>query len=156
VALAEVAALQKVVTEVRRFRSDQGVRPGKRVPARLGGLTGSALQEHEGQIRALADLEPAGDGFTPSASLVVSAGGTSLTVELDLSGAVDVAAERRRLTKDHEAAAKLQAQARGKLTNEQFLAKAPDAVVAKVRAQLEQAEADLARITAQLEALPAA
>ena len=77
-------------------------------------------------------------------------------MELDLSAAVDVAAERRRLGKDRDAAAKLLAQATGKLGNPEFLAKAPDAVVAKVRAQQESAEADLARIAAQLEALPEA
>ena len=153
--LAEVAALQKLVTEVRRFRSDQGVRPGKRVPAQLSGLGGTVLAAHEGQVRALADLEPAGDGFTPGATLAVSAGGAAVTVELDLSGTVDVAAERRRLGKDRDAAAKLQAQAQGKLGNAEFLAKAPDAVVAKVRAQLEGAEADLRRLDAALAALPA-
>src|SRR3954451_1402264 len=83
-ALAEVADLQRLVTEVRRFRSDQGLRPGRRVPARLAGLAGGPLSEHEGQVRALADLDPAGDGFAPSASVVVTAGGASVTVELDL------------------------------------------------------------------------
>ena len=34
----ELAALQLVVTEVRRFRSDQGLKPGQRVAARLTGL----------------------------------------------------------------------------------------------------------------------
>jgi valyl-tRNA synthetase len=154
-AVAEVAALQKLVTEIRRFRSDQGVRPGRRVPAQLSGLDGTVLAEHEGQVRALADLEPAADGFTPSATLAVSAAGAAVTVELDLSGTVDVAAERRRLGKDREAAAKLHAQAQGKLGNAEFLAKAPEAVVAKVRAQLEGAEADLRRLDAALTALPA-
>ena len=52
---------------------------------------------------------------------------------------MDVAAERRRLGRDREAAAKLQAQAQGKLANADFLAKAPEAVVAKVQAQLARA-----------------
>src|SRR3712207_7271188 len=34
----EVAALQRLVTEVRRFRAEQGLRPGQRVAARLAGL----------------------------------------------------------------------------------------------------------------------
>jgi valyl-tRNA synthetase len=154
-AIAEVAALQKLVTEIRRFRSDQGVRPGRRVPAQLSGLAGTSLAEHEAQVRALADLEPAGPVFAPSATLAVSAAGAAVTVELDLSGTVDVAAERRRLGKDREAAAKLHAQAQGKLGNPDFLAKAPEAVVAKVRSQLEGAAADLQRIDAALGALPA-
>ena len=34
---AEIASLMRLVTEIRRFRSDQGLRPGQRVPARLAG-----------------------------------------------------------------------------------------------------------------------
>jgi valyl-tRNA synthetase len=77
-------------------------------------------------------------------------------VELDLSGAIDVAAERARLTKDLAAARKEIDGAQAKLANEGFLAKAPEAVVAKIRARLADAEADVARIGAQLESLPAA
>ena len=46
--------------------------------------------------------------------------------------------------------------ANGKLGNEAFLAKAPDAVVDKIRTRLAEAEADVARLSAQLDALPAA
>jgi valyl-tRNA synthetase len=148
---AEVAALQELVTEVRRFRSDQGLRPGRRVPARITGLAG-ALAGHEAEVRSLATLEPAGESFAATASLTAG----SVTVDLDLSGVIDVAAERKRLEKDLAAAEKERAQAQGKLGNAQFLAKAPAEVVDKIRVRLEAAEADLARITAQLAALPAA
>ena len=62
-----MAALQELVTEIRRFRSDQGLRPGRRVPARITGLTG-ALAGHEAEVRSLATLEPAGEGFAPTAA----------------------------------------------------------------------------------------
>jgi len=75
-------------------------------------------------------------------------------VELDLSGAVDFAAERKRLEKDLAAAETERSRAIAKLGNEAFLGKAPEAVVVKVRAQLEQAEADVERLEAQLAALP--
>ncbi|MGZ4601991.1 MAG: valine--tRNA ligase, partial [Kineosporiaceae bacterium] len=81
----EVAALQELVTEVRRFRSDQGLRPGRRVPARITGLASTGLARHEAEVRALATLDPAGDGFTPTATLTAG----RVTVELDLSGAID-------------------------------------------------------------------
>ena len=38
----EVGTVQRVVTEIRRFRSDQGLRPTQRVAARLDGLGGAA------------------------------------------------------------------------------------------------------------------
>ena len=77
-----------------------------------------------------------------------------MAVELDTSGTVDVAAERRRLEKDLAAAEKELAQTTAKLGNEGFLAKAPDQVVEKIRGRQATAEADIARIREQLERLP--
>ncbi len=148
---AELAVLQRLVTEVRRFRSDQGLRPGKRVPARITGLERTGLTVPEAQVRALATLEVAGEGFEASATLAVG----DVTVELDLSGVIDVAAERKRLEKDLATAHREVAAATGKLGNEQFRAKAPADVVAKIESRLAGAEADLVRITAQLDGLPA-
>ncbi|MFH8688495.1 valine--tRNA ligase [Streptomyces anulatus] len=145
----EIELVQQVVTEVRRFRNDQGLQPGQKVPAELT-LTGTELAPHEAAIRQLLRLQPAGDDFQATASLPVA----GATVALDLSGTIDVAAERKRLTKDLEAAQKEKAQATGKLGNEAFLAKAPDNVVDKIRGRLSKAEADIDRIGAQLAALP--
>jgi valyl-tRNA synthetase len=147
---ATVAALQQVVTEVRRFRSDQGLRPGQRVAARLTGLGAATLDEHEALMRSLVRLDDPADGFTPTASLQV---GLGVTVELDTRGTIDVAAERSRLEKDRAVAEKEIAGCRVKLENPEFTDKAPTAVVAKIRDRLVAAEADLARINAALSAL---
>ncbi|MFD2079588.1 valine--tRNA ligase [Actinopolymorpha cephalotaxi] len=147
---AEIAALQRLVTEVRRFRSDQGLRPGQRVPARLAGIEAGVLAAHEPAIRTLLRLEEAGPDFTASASLPVG----DVRVELDTAGTIDVAAERRRLEKDLGNANKDRDQAQRKLGNAEFLAKAPQPVVDKVNRQYATAEADIARLEAQLAALP--
>jgi valyl-tRNA synthetase len=147
---AEIATLQRVVTEIRRFRSDQGLRPAQRVAARLAGLAGAGIADHEPLIRSLARLDEAGEAFTAGATLAVSGG---VTVELDTRGAIDVAAERARLQKDRAAAEKEAAQAHGKLGNRAFVEKAPEPVVGKIRERLARAEADLARIDAALAAL---
>ncbi|MFE5212730.1 class I tRNA ligase family protein, partial [Streptomyces sp. NPDC056600] len=147
----EIATLQSVITEVRRFRSDQGLQPGQRVPARLT-LDGTPLAPHEPAIRQLLRLQPEGEGFSVTAGLPVA----GATVELDLSGVIDFEAERKRLTKDLQAAEKEKAQANGKLGNEAFLGKAPEPVVEKIRGRLAKAEQDIARITEQLAKLPSA
>ncbi|MGO4460492.1 valine--tRNA ligase [Streptomyces sp. M-16] len=147
----EIENLQAVVTEVRRFRADQGLQPGQKVPARLD-LAGTALAAHEAAIRQLLRLQPEGEDFNATATLPVA----GATVALDLSGTIDVAAERKRLSKDLGAAEKEKQQAEAKLGNEAFLAKAPDNVVDKIKGRLAKAEADIARIQAQLDALPAA
>ena len=150
---AEIALLQKVVTEIRRFRADQGLRAGQRVTAQLTGLGESGIGTHEPLVRALARLDEPAGGFAATATLALTGG---VTVELDTRGAIDVAAERARLTKDRAAAEREAAQARAKLDNESFVAKAPPEVVEKMRSRLADAEADLARIDAALTDLPPA
>jgi valyl-tRNA synthetase len=147
----EVGTLQRVVTEIRRFRSDQGLRPTQRVAARLDGLAGAGIAAHEPLIRSLVRLDPAGDDFQAGATLAMPG---EVAVALDTRGAIDVAAERARLTKDRTAAEKEVAQARAKLDNPAFVGKAPEHVVGKIRERLVVAEADLVRIDAALEALP--
>ncbi|GAA1232532.1 valine--tRNA ligase [Kitasatospora nipponensis] len=146
---AEIATLQQVVTEVRRFRNDQGLKPGQKVPASLE-LGATVLAAHEDAIRSLLRLTLPEEGFAPTASLPVA----GAVVALDLSGTIDVGAERKRLQKDLAVAEKEKTQTAAKLGNEGFLAKAPDDVVVKIRARQQAAEADIVRITAQLAALP--
>ncbi|WP_020522310.1 valine--tRNA ligase [Catelliglobosispora koreensis] len=159
VAEASVELLQRVVTEVRRFRSDQGLKPGQKVAARIEGMTA-----HEDLVRSLARLEPAGDDFTATATVTIATGAPSeataasagtITVALDTRGSIDVAAEKARLTKDRAAAEKEIAQATAKLGNEGFLAKAPADVVGKLRDRLAVAQADVARIDEALTRLTA-
>jgi valyl-tRNA synthetase len=149
---AEIASVMRLVTEVRRFRSDQGLRPGQRVPARLAGIEATPLAGHEQSIRSLLRLtEPAdvADAFNVSASLTAE----DVTVELDLAGTVDVAAERARMEKDLAAARKEAAQMTAKLGNPAFTGKAPADVVAKSRQRQADAEADIARLEARLASL---
>jgi valyl-tRNA synthetase len=149
VAEAEISSMMRLVTEVRRFRSDQGLRPGQRVAARLVGIQATPLAGHEEQIRSLLRLTAPADGFAASASLAAE----DITVELDVAGAVDVAAERRRLEKDLAAARSEAEQAERKLGNADFTAKAPAAVVDKTRQRLAAAQSDIARLGQRLAAL---
>jgi valyl-tRNA synthetase len=150
---AEIASLMRLVTEIRRFRSDQGLRPGQRVPARLTGIAATPLADHEASIRSLLRLtnpaDPAADAFNASASLTAE----GVTVELDLAGTVDVAAERARMEKDLAVARKEAAQMAAKLGNSAFTDKAPADVVAKSRQRQADAEADIARLEARLASL---
>ena len=57
---AEVGSLMRLVTEIRQFRSGQGLRPGQRVPARLAGIEATPLAAHEESVRALLRLTGTG------------------------------------------------------------------------------------------------
>jgi valyl-tRNA synthetase len=146
-----MATLQLVVTEVRRFRSDQGLKPGQQVAARLGGLAGAGLDPYEPLMRPLVRLTEPGEGFQATASISVAGG---MTIELDTRGAIDLEAERTRLGKDRVSAEKEAAQCRTKLDDSAFTGRAPEAVVEKIRRRLAVAEADLERIDTALAGLP--
>ncbi|MFD3541363.1 valine--tRNA ligase [Streptomyces sp. NPDC058662] len=148
---AEIESIQTLTKEVRRFRKEQGLDDKQKVPARLD-LAGTVLAAHEAAIRQVLRLQPEGDAFSATATLPVA----GATVALDLSGTIDVAAERKRLTKDLGAAEKEKQQAEAKLGNEAFIAKAPDNVVDKIKGRLAKAEADITRLQAQLDGLPPA
>jgi valyl-tRNA synthetase len=140
-----VGELQKVITEVRRFRNDQGVKPSAKIPGRF--IAPADVAAYATAMAFLLKLELT--EFTPSASVEIGA----IKVELDLSGTVDVAAERTRLTKDLATAQKDLKTAEVKLNNEGFMAKAPADVVKEINERLAVTTSDIERITAQLAAL---
>ena len=154
-AAARMAAAQKLITEIRRFRSDQGLNPGQRVAARLSGLAEAGLGGFEAAVRTLARLGQPGDGFAASAHVDVGLPAGAVTVELDTSGSIDVAAELARLDKDLATARKELAGVEAKLDNPNFTGRAPAEVVDKVKVRREVALADIERIEARLGALAA-
>jgi valyl-tRNA synthetase len=155
VAAQRIADTQRLVTEVRRFRSDQGLKDKQKVAARLIGLDTAGLTEQQSAIASLAQLTPPGDDFGATASVEVRLSGATVTVEVDTSGTVDLVAERRRMEKDLAAAEKELAATTAKLGNEAFLAKAPDAVVDKIRGRKDLAADEVTRLKARLEAMGA-
>ncbi|GAA4391033.1 valine--tRNA ligase [Tsukamurella soli] len=152
----QFADFQRLVTEIRRFRSDQQLKPGQRVAARLVGVDGAGLAPLAGAVRSLARLTPDEDGFAATAALEIPLAGGTVHVEIDTSGTVDLAAERARLEKDLKAAQKELEQTGAKLGNEAFLAKAPEPVVAKIRARRELAQTEVERISGRIAALSGA
>jgi valyl-tRNA synthetase len=143
-----VTHMQAVITEVRRFRNDQGVKATAKIPGRL--TTSGELAKYASAMGFVLKLEA--KEFTPTASFEIG----SVKCELDLSGTVDVVAERARLTKDLATVQKDQQTAQVKLGNEGFMAKAPVEVVTEIKERLVKTQAEIERITAALAALPSA
>lgn len=156
VAAQRISDMQKLVNEIRRFRSNQGLSDRQKVPARLFGVEDSDLVTQIGAVTSLTWLTFASNDFHPSASLEVRLGPNkdrAVVVEFDISGTIDVAVERRRMEKDLAAAQKELASTSAKLANADFLARAPEAVVVKIRDRQRVAQAEADRITARLAGL---
>ncbi|MGW0006544.1 valine--tRNA ligase [Nocardia grenadensis] len=149
-AAQRIADVQRLVTEIRRFRSDQGLNDKQKVAARVLGLDAAGLAHLHPEVSTLGRLTEPGADFAATAAVEVRLSGSTVTVEVDTSGTVDLAAERRRLEKDLAVAQKELAGTEAKLGNEAFLAKAPDAVVDKIRARREVAAGEVERIGARL------
>ena len=138
---AQLARTIEAVQELRGWRDRVGAAAGRAIPARLDATGYEATADH---VARLARLEwTGGDGAEPVATVAIPGG----SVAVFASDAVDLEAEARRAQARRAELESEIARAEGKLANERFVAKAPEAVV--------QAERDkLARLRAELDELP--
>ena len=143
-----VNKMQEIVTEIRRFRNDQGIKSTAKISAKFTHLDKVGLSEYEPSLRHILKCEDKSANFTAKTQI------GQVVVEFDLTGAIDLVAERSRLTKDLAAAKKDRDTAKVKLDNEGFMAKAPMDVVSEIRLRLTQTSEDIERLTALLEKLP--
>lgn len=151
VAVKFVYEVQEIITEVRRFRNDQGIKTTQRIPGQFHAP--DEFARYESAMRFVLRIDHPEEGlFVPSKTLEIG----KFKIELDLSQSVDVAAERSRLSKDLAAAKKDRETAIVKLSNEGFMAKAPENVVAEIKERLAKTDSEIERITAQLDQLPQA
>ena len=145
---ALISQLQEIITEVRRFRNDQGIKTSLKIPGRI--VATGEIAQYASAVAFVVRME-LGE-ITPSAKCEAA----GVTIEFDLTGSIDVVAERARLEKDLATAIKDKQTAEVKLNNQGFMAKAPENVVVEIRERLEKTTADIERINAALAALPQA
>ncbi len=151
----EMAFLQEIVGEVRRFRHDHQIPPRERIEAMVKTDQRGAdlLERLSEEIKALGLLSDIRAGEKPEGWSRALAG--SMEIYLPLAEYIDLGAERERLDRGIADANKLADRARAKLDNPKFASGAPADVVAKVREQLAEHEARAERLRAQLEELSA-
>ena len=151
-AAEEVNWLIDLITAVRSVRSEMNVPAGAMVSLSVSDAafaTAARLQRHEALIMRLARVEAINLAHAPlkgAAQILVG----EATVSMPLAGIIDMDAERARLTKEGDKAAKEIARIEAKLGNQQFMAKAPEEVVAEQRERLAEATQLRERIDAAL------
>lgn len=156
VAEGSITRFQDLVAALRRTKVDHDLPQGKRLKALISaGRHREEVQQMSEAIVTLARLESielvdALPGGGAQARTVTQAG---IEAALDLGGAIDIEAEKDRLQRRiAETDAEID-RAKKKLSNDGFVARAPEEVVAKERHKLEEYEAAKAKLRAQLEAL---
>ena len=149
---AHVAKLKQMVDACRNLRGEMGVSPAQRLP--LYALGDAAfLQEVAPALQALAKLSEV-KVFDNEADWQAAAQAAPVAVvgeaRLALFMEIDKDAERARLSKE---AARLEgeiAKANGKLNNQNFVAKAPPAVIEQEQKRVAEFGATLAKVKEQL------
>ncbi len=149
---AAIARLKALVEACRKLRGELGLSPAQRVPLVAAGDADGSVARHAPYLQALARLsrvdsradESSGEADADAPVAVVGTTRLTLVVEIDRE------AERQRLARE---AARLEgeiARARAKLENENFVSRAPAAVLDQERRRLADFSATLEKVAAQL------
>jgi valyl-tRNA synthetase len=135
------------IVGVRKIRSGMNIAPGKPLTVLLSNTSAqdlARLDANEAFLRSLAKLESItrlGEGDEAPESATALVGEMKLLVPM--AGLIDKDAELARLNKEIERLEKEVQRLNGKLNNDNFVGKAPEAVVQKEREKLAEARSSL-------------
>jgi valyl-tRNA synthetase len=151
-AVREIDWVIDTISKTRSFKAELNIPPGARLTANIADPQPSTIAIIERQAAALSRLGRIDSfAFAPVetnnvAQIVV--GGDTVVFALD--GIIDLDAERSRITKAIEAAAKERDALAGRLSNASFVEKAKPEAVEKARADHAEKAAEAERLTAAL------
>ena len=157
-AVAEMDWVVRLISEIRSIRSEMNIPPKVEIDLRLAGMsetTRERLVAHRDVIQHLGRLKSANglDGAIPAGAIqsVID----EATIVLPIADVVDLSGERERLEKDIAKIAVEIEKTNKKLSNEKFIAKAPEEVVAENRERLADEQRKMEKLEAALERLRA-
>jgi len=152
-AIDDLEWVKQFIVAIRNIRGEMDISPSKPLPVLLKNVNADdqrRLSNNEQFISALAKLESievlANDDNGPASATAVVG---DLSVLIPMAGLIDKDAELARLDKAIEKLTKDADRVRGKLSNEKFVDKAPEAVINKEKAKLAEAESTLAKMVDQ-------
>ena len=152
----DMALLKDVITAIRSIRSRMNVPPSKfsDLVVRCDNNQASFLKNNEELLKALARIGNLALGEIiekPGQSATAIVGGMEMYILL--GGLVDLEQERARMAKRISEINRLIGGINGKLSNENFMNRAPDQVVAKEKSNLKKLTDEFEKVTANLEML---
>jgi len=150
----EVRWLQSFILAVRQIRGEMNISPSRRIPLLHRNASAHDLdliRRHHAWLERLAGIEPpralaAAEPVPPSATALVG----DLTLLVPMAGLIDAAAEAERLGKLLARARSDLEKTRVRLSNDNFVRNAPEAVVSTERQRLADLEQTVARLAGQL------
>jgi len=164
-AISQFECFQALTRSIRNARAEYNVEPGKRISAIViaSGELREVLDKEVKSLVALAKLDPEQvavyETGSPEAEAAIAEDSVQLVIQdgveayLPLSGLIDPVKERKRLEKQNEKLKKEIQKLAGRLQSKGFVDKAPEAVVAKAKAELAELEDQAAKVKTSLESL---
>lgn len=152
-AMSDLEWLKQFIVAVRNIRGEMDISPNKPLNVLLKNASSEdqrRLSENQAFLASLAKLESStilADGDEAPASATALLGEMELLIPM--AGLIDKDAELARINKQLEKLEKDLARVVGKLANEKFVSKAPEAVIAKERAKQEEMEVAKAKLLEQ-------
>ncbi|BCO20284.1 valine--tRNA ligase [Alteromonas sp. KC3] len=157
--LADIEWVKKFIVGIRNIRGEMDISPNKPLNALLKNVSDEdarRLDAAKAFLDKLSKLETVTvlkDGEEAPASATALVG--EMEILIPMAGLIDKDAELARITKAMEKIEKDVSRTRGKLGNEKFVSNAPEAVIEKERAKLEEGEKALAKLKEQFETIQA-
>ncbi|MFT5543498.1 MAG: valyl-tRNA synthetase [Glaciecola sp.] len=152
-AIDDIEWVKSFIVGIRNIRGEMDIPPSKPLPVLLKNVSATdqgRLDKIGGYLAKLAKLESVthlagGEKAPASATALVG----EMEILIPMAGLIDKEAELARLNKAAEKIEKDAQRTKGKLSNESFVSKAPEAVIEKERAKLVDMEMQLSKISAQ-------
>ncbi len=148
---AQMAQMKAMINACRSLRSEMQLSPAQKVPLLVAGNeeTVNAFAGYLAALAKLSEVRAVGNTLPESPAPTQIVGDFRLMLDIE----IDVTAERARLQKEVARIAGEIKKAQGKLGNESFVARAPQAVVAQEKARLADFTAMLEKLSEQLKRL---
>ncbi len=147
----EIELLKTIISGIRNIRAELGIHPGKSLEAVFllhSELAKEVLNLHENEIKLLSRVEEiirikdSSQKPKGAASFIHQ----ELEIFIPLEGLVDIELELKKIAKERDKTLKELKKVEGKLSNENFLSKAPKDIVEKERAKKEALTAKLEKL----------
>lgn len=156
-ALKDVEWMKSFIVGIRNIRGEMDISPNQPVPVLLKNASEAdlrRLKDCDLFLASMAKLESvtvlgAGDKGPASATALVG----EMEVLIPMAGLIDKDAELARINKALEKIEKDYARTEGKLSNENFVSKAPEAVIAKEKAKLDEFKMQMDKLKEQQETI---
>ncbi|KMT66403.1 valine--tRNA ligase [Catenovulum maritimum] len=152
-AMADLDWVKQFILGIRNIRGEMDISPNKPLNTFIKNASAEdkrRLTENQGFLQGLAKLESItvlneGDEAPVSSAALVG----EMSILIPMAGLIDVEAELARIDKNIEKIAKDLARVEGKLKNDNFVSKAPAAVIDKEKAKLAEMQTAISKLEEQ-------